>query len=53
MIKIVLAIASLLAIGGWFAFCVKMVKSKWERDELESRIENLKWERKYDKEEGR
>ena len=30
--KIALAIASLLAIAGWFAFCVKLVKSKWERD---------------------
>jgi len=51
--KIALAIASLLAIAGWFAFCVKLVKSKWERDKLEGRIETLKWARKHDKEEGR
>jgi len=50
--EIALAIASLLAVAGWFAFCVKMVKSKWERDELADRIGNLKWARRYDKEEG-
>ena len=51
MMKIALVIVSLLGIAGWFAFCVKMVKSKWERDKLEGRIENLKWARRHDKEE--
>lgn len=49
--KIALAVVSLLAIAGWFAFCVRLVKSKWERDEFEGRIENLKWARRHDKEE--
>lgn len=49
--KIALVIVSLLAIAGWFAFCVKMVKSKWEKDELETRIKSLKWARRHDKEE--
>jgi len=51
MMKIALAVVSLLAIAGWFAFCVKIVKAKWERDELKGRIENLKWARRHDKKE--
>ena len=51
--KIALVIVSLLGIAGWFAFCVKTVKSKWEKDNLEDRIKNLKWARKHDAEEGR
>ena len=47
--KIALAIVSLIAIAGWLAFCVKLVRSKWQKDELEGRIENLKWARRHDK----
>ncbi len=51
--EVALAVASLLAIAGWFAFCMKMVKSKWERDEFKAKIKNLQWARRHDKEEGR
>lgn len=48
--RVALVIISLLAIGGWFAFCVKLVMSKWKKDDLEGRIKNLQWARKHDKE---
>jgi len=53
MMKIALVIISLLGIAGWFAFCIRLVTSKWRIDELEGRIKNLKWARRHDKEEGK